>query len=439
MSDVVIRVEDLGKRYRIGATQASYKTLRDSLAGAVGASLRRLRGAQGRREAETIWALKDVSFEVKQGEALGVIGRNGAGKSTLLKVLSRITEPTEGMIELHGRVGSLLEVGTGFHPELSGRENIYLNGAILGMRRREIDRKFDEIVAFSEIEKFLDTPVKHYSSGMYIRLAFAVAAHLEAEVLLVDEVLAVGDAVFQKKCLGKMGDVTKEGRTVLFVSHNLGAVANLCPRTVLLSEGRRCADGPSGEVIAQYIDAGRATEGERVWSDERTAPGNSKLRLRAVRIVCDGKVTSDVDIQKDTEVLIDFRNLKQDAQVSVSIHLIDRMGVRVLASTNMHSANLGRDVWFGRPAPVGMYRSTCVLPGNFLNDGPYSISVYLLTDVMNIEVTAEEVISFTVHDSGGMRKEFGGSWIGVVRPKLAWHTEYLGLERVADSWAKENE
>src|SRR4051794_31967620 len=243
MSDVAIRVDHLSKQYRIGGKQEQYKTLRDTISSAAGKPVRMVRsriGPSSERKSKahiTIWALKDVSLEVKRGEVVGIIGRNGAGKSTLLKVLSRITEPTEGYAEIHGRIGSLLEVGTGFHQELTGRENIYLNGAILGMSRADITRKFDEMVAFAEVDKFIDTPVKHYSSGMYLRLAFAVAAHLEPEILLVDEVLAVGDAAFQKKCLGKMGEVAQEGRTVVFVSHNMGAIRALCNRGVVLSNG----------------------------------------------------------------------------------------------------------------------------------------------------------------------------------------------------------
>jgi len=257
MSDIAIRVEGLGKRYRIGR-QERYRTLRDTLVEGAQRTVRTIRGwlsRDGRRESDeqTIWALKDVSFEVKRGEVLGIIGRNGAGKSTLLKILSRVTEPTEGWAEVRGRVGSLLEVGTGFHPELTGRENIYLNGAILGMKRAEIARKFDEIVAFAEVEKFIDTPVKHYSSGMYLRLAFAVAAHLEPEILLVDEVLAVGDAAFQKKCLGKMGEVAGEGRTVLFVSHNMAAIDELCSSAICLQAGRVAKSGPTPAVVSFYL------------------------------------------------------------------------------------------------------------------------------------------------------------------------------------------
>ncbi|HZU85993.1 MAG TPA: ABC transporter ATP-binding protein, partial [Anaerolineaceae bacterium] len=241
----VIQVQNLSKKYRIGEAQSQYRTLRDSLTS-------KFRRRKPNPDTE-IWALKDVSFEVEQGEVVGIIGRNGAGKSTLLKVLAHITRPTEGRVILHGRVGSLLEVGTGFHPELTGRENIYLNGAVLGMRKKEIERKFDEIVDFAEIEKFLDTPVKHYSSGMYMRLAFAVAAHLEPEILLVDEVLAVGDVAFQKKCLGKMGEVAQQGRTVLFVSHNMAAVQNLCNRAFLLRSGELVYSGKSQQTIMEYL------------------------------------------------------------------------------------------------------------------------------------------------------------------------------------------
>jgi lipopolysaccharide transport system ATP-binding protein len=256
MSDVAIRVEGLSKKYRIGAAKGSYRTLRETLADTLTSPVRRLSSAVGsrpRRPADdTIWALKDVSFEVRSGEVVGVIGRNGAGKSTLLKILSRITDPSGGYAEINGRVGSLLEVGTGFHLELTGRENVFLNGAILGMRRQEIGRKFDEIVAFAEIEKFIDTPVKHYSSGMHMRLAFSVAAHLEPEILLVDEVLAVGDAAFQKKCLGKMEDVAAQGRTVLFVSHSLATVRELCQTSLVLEGGTVNFRGPVVEGLARY-------------------------------------------------------------------------------------------------------------------------------------------------------------------------------------------
>ena len=257
MSNTAIRIEGLGKVYHIGALKKAHDTLRDTIAASLHAPYLRfrklLRGEAPMAATEALWALREVSFDVRQGEAVAIIGQNGAGKSTLLKILSRITDPTTGLADVYGRVGSLLEVGTGFHPELTGRENIYLNGNILGMRKAEIRRKFDAIVAFAEIEKFIDTPVKHYSSGMYVRLAFAVAAHMEPDILLVDEVLAVGDAAFQKKCLGKMNDVTGEGRTVLFVSHNMATIANLCPRSILLKEGSIVQSGPTSEVIDNYL------------------------------------------------------------------------------------------------------------------------------------------------------------------------------------------
>ncbi len=289
MSDTVIRVENLGKQYRLGQRKR-YNSLRESLVETVKHPLRRFRarpsltttpGENGKGEnaaPDTFWALKDVSFDVKQGEVVGIIGRNGAGKSTLLKILSRITEPTEGQVELTGRVGSLLEVGTGFHPELTGRENVYLNGAILGMRRHEITRKFDEIVAFAEVEKFIDTAAKHYSSGMYMRLAFSVAAHLEPEILVVDEVLAVGDGEFQKRCLGKMGEISRQGRTVLFVSHNLSAVLSLCQRAVLLDYGNMQALGPVQPVVNEYLEtvASRQTMPLRDRVD-REGDGTAKI------------------------------------------------------------------------------------------------------------------------------------------------------------------
>jgi lipopolysaccharide transport system ATP-binding protein len=285
MTDVAIKVEGLGKRYRIGAPREKYRTFRGSVSSAFTMPIRAISSLVRRnghsKDSETIWALKNISFEIKAGEVVGVIGGNGAGKSTLLKVLSRITDPTEGMADIHGRVGSLLEVGTGFHPELTGRENTALNGAILGMTRKEIESKFDEIVAFAEIEKFIDTAVKHYSSGMYLRLAFAVAAHLDPEILLVDEVLAVGDAAFQKKCLGKMGEVAKRGRTVLFVSHNMGAVSQLCTRGLLLSGGELVYQGEVSLAVNRYLQSGNRGDFAAVidtsQSSSRSGTGEGKI------------------------------------------------------------------------------------------------------------------------------------------------------------------
>jgi lipopolysaccharide transport system ATP-binding protein len=430
MSDVVIRVENLGKLYRIGKAQERYPTLRDALTNTFTAPLRRLRSAFQRSSVPTfqrsndhIWALKDVSFEVKRGEVLGIIGRNGAGKSTLLKILSRITEPTEGRAETNGRVGSLLEVGTGFHPELTGRENIYLNGAILGMKKAEIERKFAEIVAFAEIEKFLDTPVKHYSSGMYVRLAFAVAAHLEPEILLVDEVLAVGDAAFQKKCLGKMGDVAREGRTVLFVSHNMGAVQRLCERCLLLEHGALLANGPTAQVVHTYMRPGLGTRAERVWEKEE-APGDDVVRLRAIRARDSaGNVVDTIDTRQPIGIEVEYWNLSTSHRPSVGVHLWNSEGIHLFASHDYNNRQ-----WYSSPRPRGLVRAICWVPGNFLAEGRFfitmtisSFSPTLLHHVVEYEVVSFEVIDNS--DGDGVRGPARGAWPGVIRPMLEWNVE----------------
>ncbi|MBI5572116.1 MAG: ABC transporter ATP-binding protein [Desulfomonile tiedjei] len=430
MKDWVIRAEGLGKQYEIGATQARHSTLRESLTAAFTGPFRRLMTSGNRLDnndrVETIWALKDVSFEVKEGEVLGVIGRNGAGKSTLLKILSRITEPTEGYAEIRGRVGSLLEVGTGFHSELTGRENIYLNGAVLGMKKEEIGGKFDEIVSFAEVNKFIDTPVKHYSSGMYLRLAFAVAAHLEPEILLVDEVLAVGDAAFQKKCLGKMDDVAKEGRTVVFVSHNLASLQSLCTKGILLESGKVSMDGAIGAVMHKYLDSGKEQNGEVSWASPDIAPGDDRVRLKAVRVVIEGAVTGEVDISKEFQIEVDYWNLEPDSRRLVSIHLYTSMGVCVLTSGNVPSACLIPDPWYSRHYPSGLFRTSCAIPGFLLNDDIHSISLYIneMTANDNI-IIMRDILTFTVQDTGAMRKEYTGKWIGAVRPRLHWQTTQL--------------
>jgi lipopolysaccharide transport system ATP-binding protein len=322
MSHVAIKVNGVGKSFRIGTKLEKYRTLRDSMSQALAGPYRALRArwsgcASSRRSAgsqEIFQALQDISFEIRQGEAVGIVGRNGAGKSTLLKILSRITEPDQGSVEYFGRIGSLLEVGTGFHMELSGRENVYLNGAILGMRKQEIDRKFDEIVDFAEMDRFIDTPVKHYSTGMQLRLAFAVAAHLEPEILLVDEVLAVGDARFQKKCLSKMEDVGQHGRTVLFVSHNMPAVTRLCKRCLLLQNGRLVKDGPSHEVVSAYLHADTGTTAEREWADAQRAPSGEIARLRAVKVRDqDGLISEAVDIREPVTIEMTFEVIRGGA------------------------------------------------------------------------------------------------------------------------------
>jgi lipopolysaccharide transport system ATP-binding protein len=431
VADTVITVEGLGKQYRIGAVKDANPTLRDAIAGAAVAPLRRLRhrGASTGGRTEVMWALRDVSFDVQSGDRVGVIGRNGAGKSTLLKVLTRITQPTEGRVELTGSVGSLLEVGTGFHPELTGRENISLNGAIIGMRRAEVRAKFDDIVEFAEIGKYIDTPVKRYSSGMYVRLAFAVAAHLEPEILIVDEVLAVGDLEFQKKCLGRMGDVAREGRTVLFVSHNMGAISSLCSRALLLDGGRLVASGPTSDVVGEYITRGLDVSGSVLWSDPDEAPGIDRVKLHAVRVLQEDEATSDVEIDKEVRVELWFWNFEEGNSLSAAVHLHDKSGTTVFAANSSPSAALADDGWSCRPHPTGLYRSVCTIPGNFLNDGMYRVSVWVLKDSSRPQVRAEEVVSFTVHDTGAMRREYTGPWIGAIRPRLSWESERLEIDQ----------
>ena len=424
MADIAIQIMGLGKQYRIGAKQARYKTLRDTLAETATAPFRRgkaiLRGQSAEMNQEKIWALKDVSFEVKAGEAIGIIGNNGAGKSTLLKILSRITEPSEGHIDVFGRVGSLLEVGTGFHPELTGRENIYLNGAILGMRRREIDQKFDEIVAFAEVEKFVDTPVKRFSSGMYLRLAFAVAAHLEPEILLIDEVLAVGDAAFQKKCLGKMEGVVRQGRTILFVSHNLVALASLCETAVWLKQGMVEAVGESSQIIAHYLQGTGLVVAERLWPDLETAPGNEKVRIRSARVYPASSRTSVIDVRTQIAIEFEYWNLVPDAYLDVGFHLHNRLGVLIMYAATFREPN-----WHDRPLQRGLYRSKCYIPGDLLNDGNYSVQLSISRSSGTSIYKHPDLLEFEVLDSAELRGGFHAKWPGAVRLDVPWETEFL--------------
>jgi lipopolysaccharide transport system ATP-binding protein len=434
MSDVAVRVDGLSKRYRLGERQP-YKALRDSLVDAARIPARALRGIQSRRRApldqgpNSIWALRDVSFEVQRGEVVGIIGRNGAGKSTLLKILSRITEPTAGLIDIWGRVRSLLEVGTGFHPELTGRENIYLNGAILGMNRGEMDSKFDEIVAFADVERFLDTPVKRFSSGMYLRLAFAVAAHLEPEVLLVDEVLAVGDADFQRKCLDKMQDVGRQGRTVLFVSHNMPAITRLCPRTILLDGGRILHDGPSHQVVSTYLTSGLGTTAAREWPDVATAPGNEVVRLRAVRVrTTTGEITAAVDIRESVGVEMEFEVLTPGRVLVPNYHFYNEEGTYVFVASDNSPA------WRRTPRPRGRYLITAWIPGNLLAEGSLVVGAAISTmDPVAVHVYEKDAVAFQVIDSldgDSARGDYAGPMPGVVRPLLEWTTHFDAADRV---------
>ena len=426
MTDTVIRVDGLGKSYVLGQGKdgGRYQTLRESLVDAVRAPWRRRTPA---RATEEFWALRDVSFDIQRGAIVGIVGRNGAGKSTLLKVLSRITEPTSGRIRLNGRVASLLEVGTGFHPELTGRENIFLNGAILGMHRAEIKAKFDEIVAFAEVERFLDTPVKRYSSGMYVRLAFAVAAHLEPEILVVDEVLAVGDAEFQKKCLGKMQDVAKgEGRTILFVSHNMGAVAQLCTRALYLEAGRVVKQGNVNEIITFYLDRGSEQWTSKTWDEnDCSAPGDETVRLVSVGVVDANmrKIAGNVDVRGKVGIEIQYRVLRDDAIFAPSLHLHNSEGAQIFLAIDLE------EDWVLAPRARGVYRSTAWIPGNFLNIGMHYVSVAISRlDLHLLHLFERQVVVFSVTEASGTdtaRGVYAGHLTGVIRPILEWETVAL--------------
>lgn len=378
------------------------------------------------RGREEFWALRDLCFEVERGDVVGLIGRNGAGKSTLLKVLSRITEPTTGRIEIHGRVGSLLEVGTGFHPELSGRENIYLNGAILGMKRREIDAKFDPIVEFAELAKFIDTPVKHFSSGMYMRLAFSVAAHLEPEILLVDEVLAVGDAAFQRKCLGKMEDVSREGRTVVFVSHNMGAISRLCRRAILLDAGSILAFGEVRDVVARYSDHVQSSSPVAVQYAPDEAPSSHGLRLLSVRLLQDGEPSQgQVDIAMPLVVRIVYETLEPGMRLYCGFWLCTTSGIDVLSTLNSRGASTTPDPLWDTPLAPGRYQAECIIPANFLNEEDYCLTITLGETPLQCHLLLRDAVSFKGYDPGVMRDNFQCAWKGVVRPQLPWRTEAL--------------
>jgi lipopolysaccharide transport system ATP-binding protein len=455
MSDIAIRCEGLSKQYSIGERE-SYKALRDVITDGVASPFRRLRSALARNggtnsngshsalstqhsalpsetqnskleSQNSIWALDDVSFEVKRGEVIGIIGRNGAGKSTLLKILSRITKPTRGHAEIYGRVGSLLEVGTGFHPELSGRENIYLNGAILGMRKAEIDRKFDEMVSFAEIERFIDTPVKRYSSGMYVRLAFAVAAHMATEILLVDEVLAVGDAGFQKRCLGKMGQIAKEeGRTVFFVSHNLQAIKSLCNLGLLMDHGRASPLGKPADLIGRYIsEVNRPTGNHFVRGADEKLPEANGIVLQRVSVCSEAEGDELIDLETPLKIEIEFRNLIPHRKIVVNLSLYSVDGTEVFEDWTAEEPN-----WGGRAFPEGLFRTLCRIPGNLLNEGSYSARiVFFEAESTRHLYDLRDAVVLSLADLGKRPIAWHGRFAGLVHPKLTWETHLLrGLE-----------
>ncbi|MCS6933899.1 MAG: ABC transporter ATP-binding protein [Chitinophagales bacterium] len=422
MGQTVISVEGLYKQYRLGLVSTG------TLVHDLNRWWHLVRGKEDpyqkititnnrsqRASGEYVWALQNINFEVKQGEVLGIIGRNGAGKSTLLKILSKITGPTKGQIKIKGRVASLLEVGTGFQPELTGRDNIFLNGAILGMTKAEIKRKFDEIVDFSGVEQYIDTPVKRYSSGMYVRLAFAVAAHLEPEILVVDEVLAVGDAEFQRKCLGKMKDVSFQGRTVLFVSHNMTAVESLCSRAIMLKEGMLEKEGTSTEVVDYYLNSGSFDRRRFAYTVADEAPGNYEVRILSAAIENTSSQNPDdvIDVTSSFDIAFKIINTSKAERLYVGFDLCSAKGDVIFGASHTFAAPFG--------VPV---EARCHIPEGLMNDGYYSIYVYIYTSDMRQIYKNEELLTFQVRD---VEREMGfmGKINGMVRPKLNWHCNVL--------------
>jgi lipopolysaccharide transport system ATP-binding protein len=438
-NDIAVGAEGLSKVYRIGIKEKVQDSLAGSIIDFVRSPLKNYRkyrslyrfddvsngDVSDRAPADVIWALRDASFRIEHGEVVGFIGRNGAGKSTLLKILTRITPPTRGRAEIHGRVASLLEVGTGFHHELTGRENIFLNGTILGMSKKEVERKFDEIVEFSGVERFIDTPVKRYSSGMAVRLAFAVAAHLEPEILIVDEVLAVGDAAFQKKCIAKMQDVRKSGRTVLFVSHNMPAVNMLCSRAIHLDGGRIVNDGPAHDVVSAYLSSGSGVPAARDWLDPARAPKGEVARLRALRIVSgDGRPVDTIDIRHDVGIRVEYEVVKPGSQIMAEFIVYNEEGVPIFETLD-HDP-----MWHRRSRPIGGYSSTVWIPGNFLSDGMYFVSCAVITRNPDVpQFYEQQAVGFNVADNmgeGTARGDWAGELTGVIRPLLKWETRQIG-------------
>ena len=442
MSNIAIKVENISKLYRIGLKEEIHDTFSGVLFDYIKSPLKNYRKYRSlykfddikpdedSNPSNIIWALRDVSFEVKEGEVLGIIGANGAGKSTLLKILSRITPPTKGHAKIHGRVSTLLEVGTGFNPELTGRENIYLNGTILGMTKKEVDCNFDEIVDFSGVEKFIDTPVKRYSSGMKLRLAFAVSAHLEPEIIIIDEVLAVGDARFQEKCMNKMQDVRQKGRTIIFVSHNMHAITRLCERVILLDEGRIIMDGLSHQVVSAYLSTDHpASNAERKWPDPSKAPGGEFARLLAVRVRTeDGQVTDKVDVQQRVAIDMEYEVLKSGHLLLPHYHFFNEEGIHVFSSHDLDPA------WKGRNRPAGHYVSTAWIPDNLLSEGMLFVEPVLITlSPIIIQFCERNAISFQVVnilDGDSSRGNWLGHMGGAVRPLLKWNTQFRSNEKI---------
>ena len=436
-TNTAIEVDNISKVYRIGAKEEMHDSFAKTIFGFITNPLKNYRkykslynfddiaqagnDPSGPCPSNIIWAVKDISFDVKKGEVLGIIGRNGAGKSTLLKIMCRITDPTRGRARVRGRISSLLEVGTGFHQELTGRENVYLNGTILGMTKEEVRRKFDEIVQFSGVEKFIDTPVKRYSSGMKVRLAFSVAAHLEPEILIIDEVLAVGDADFQKKCLNKMEDVGQQGRTVIFVSHNMPAVSRLCDRVILLENGKVLENGPTEEVIGKYLNSDHGTSAIKTWEDFDTAPGKDAVRLRSIKLTkSNGEVSETFDIREPIRLEMEYDVIKDGVELLPHLHFFNEYDV--FAFTTIEND----PDWRERSRQVGSYTSMVEIPSNFCSNGRYYVYAGMLSlKPMTLQFYEQGTLVFQVIDRSGWdtaRGIYTGELDSVVRPLWNWKT-----------------
>ena len=404
----VIVAENISKKYIIDHQRKSGSTgLRDVVTETVDKLFSRKRAQDDFSDKEEFWALKDVNFSIDQGDRIGIVGHNGAGKSTLLKILSRITEPSTGQIKIEGRIASLLEVGTGFHPELTGRENIFLNGAILGMNKSEIRQSFDAIVDFAGVEKFLDTPVKRYSSGMYVRLGFAIAAHLNPEILIVDEVLAVGDTEFQKKCLGKMRDVSESGRTLIFVSHNLTAIQALCNKSFYFEKGRLIDQGETTHIVTNYLSKVSHKSLDKHWDNIENAPGNDQVRVKRFKLFPEYQDDlNHIDVRTPINFQFEFWNLVEGANLNLSMHLYTFTGECIF--------NVGTQ---SESFPKGLVTGTCELPGNFLNDGSYVVSMMIVKDTSTVLYNMEEALVFDIEDYRE-NVTWYGKWPGYIRPQL---------------------
>jgi lipopolysaccharide transport system ATP-binding protein len=427
MSDPVLQCHRISKRYRLGS-EVIYRSIRETPTDSARQALRYLtfRGPGHSAQPRYVWALNDVSFNLQRGEALGIIGSNGAGKSTLLKILTRVTKPTRGYARVQGQIGSLLEVGTGFHPELTGRENIFFNGAILGMTSAEIRQRFDQIVDFAEVEAHLDTAVKRYSTGMYMRLAFAVAAHLEPDILIVDEVLAVGDTAFQRKCLRRMSEVVRQERTVLFVSHNMAAVENLCSRALWLKDGSVVSDGPAADVVSHYLKASVKLRQGQFWPDPASAPGNNRVRLRKVDV---HRVTpasaENITTSSPVSIVVEFWNLNEGAQLSCVLQIFNETETLVFTTSSTQAGSAGQPHSYRS----GLFREICTIPGDLLNDGMHRVHLLIVAGDHDILFQDEDALTFDVYDDQAAHGLWYSKWPGAVRPRVSWISEQLSMEQ----------